>query len=165
MRQKLGESLASLEQYGVRLEDVTTGSLEALQVYTLGCPATKVEDDFKGAIEFFERAASLDSKFAMAYGQLARSYANVSDLGRSAENSRKAYDLRQRVSERERLYIEAAYNLSSAEDFEAARRVCELWVQTYPRDVTAWYWLGLSYSYQIYNTIVASDRWSGFVYA
>ena len=147
MRQKLGESLASLDQYGVRLEDVTTGSLEALQAYTLGCQATKVEDDFKGAIEFFERAASLDPKFAMAYAQLARNYANLNNLEESAGNSRKAYELRQRVSERERFYIEAMYNFSSIEDFEAARRVCELWVRTYPRDVTAWYWLGMSYSY------------------
>ncbi len=145
LRRILGESLASLKQYGVRVEDVTTGSLEALQAYDLGCQLTKDKEEFRRGIDFFERATRLDPNFAMAYAQLARNYANVGDLSRSAENSKRAYDLRQRVSDHERFYIEAAYDLNVTEDLEAACRVCELWTQTYPRDVTALNWLGMIY--------------------
>ncbi len=131
MREKLGESLASVEKYDAPPEKVTTPSLEALQAYSLGYRAM---NDPPAAIPLFQRAISLDPNFAMAYGRLATSYGNMGESARSAENARKAYELRERVSERERFYIASHYEHYATGDLEAARKNYELWEQTYPRD-------------------------------
>jgi tetratricopeptide (TPR) repeat protein len=136
-----------VRKYDVPAENVTTGSLEALQAYSLGYQAMNVKADYKGAAPLFERAASLDPNFAMAYGRLAYDYRNSNDYVRAAENARKAYDLRQRVSEREKFYIEAAYELIVTENLEAARKIYELWAQIYPRDDVPQTDLGLIYYY------------------
>jgi len=134
LREKLGESLASLQKYNVPAEDVTTGSLEALQAYGQGCRALDVKTDFRGAIRSFEQATSLDPNFAMAYGRLQHSYGNLGETAKAIENGRKAYDLRQRVSERERFYIESSYVYGVTENLDAARKIYEAWAQAYPRD-------------------------------
>jgi serine/threonine protein kinase/Flp pilus assembly protein TadD len=134
LRQKLGESLASVQKYDAPPENVTTPSLEALQAYSLGYKAQMVKDDYAAAIPLFQRAISLDPNFAMAYARLGSSYGNLGETARSAENARQAYELRQRVSEREKLYIASHYENYVAGDLEAARKTCELWEQTYPRD-------------------------------
>jgi len=133
VRQKLGESLASVEKFDVPPENVTTPSLAALQAYSVGRAAgAKGNDD--DAIPFFQRAVAVDPKFAMAYARLGSNYANLGETAYAAENLRKAYELRERVSERERFYIESHYELFVTGDLEAARRVYELWVRTYPHD-------------------------------
>ncbi len=134
IREKLGESLASVQKYDAPPESVTTPSLEALQAYSLGYRAQMVKDDYASAIPFFQRAVSLDPNFAMAYARLGSSYGNLGETARSAENARQAYELRQRVSEREKFYIASHYENYVAGDLEAARNTCELWEQTYPRD-------------------------------
>jgi tetratricopeptide (TPR) repeat protein len=82
----------------------------------------------------FQRAVSLDPNFAMAYARLGASYSNLGQIGRAAENTRKAYELRERVSEREKLYIASHYEHYVTGNLEAARRTYELWAQTYPHD-------------------------------
>ena len=134
LRDELGESLASVQKYDVPAQNVTTSSLEALQAYSLGSTAWHVNADFKGAIASFERAVSLDPNFAMAYRALAVNNQNIGESARAAEFARRAYELRQRVSERERFAIESAYETNVTENYEAARKVYELWAQAYPRD-------------------------------
>jgi eukaryotic-like serine/threonine-protein kinase len=134
LREKLGESLASVQKYDVPAESVTTPSLEALQAYTLGVQAMIVKGDFPAAISFFRRAISLDPNFAMAYARLGTCYGNSLQASRAAENQRKAYELRDRVSEREKFYIDSHYQSSTLGDLEASRKTYELWAQTYPRD-------------------------------
>ncbi|HYL69141.1 MAG TPA: protein kinase [Candidatus Limnocylindria bacterium] len=134
MRVKLGESLASVQKYDTPAENVTTPSLEALQAYSLGCRTASVKRDYAAATPLFQRAISLDPNFAMAYARLGTSYSNLGETARGAENARKAYELRERVSEREKLYISSHYEDYVTGNLEAARKAYELWAQTYPRD-------------------------------
>ena len=135
IREKLGESLASVQKYDAPAENVTTPSLEALQAYTLGYEVEIVKNDNPNAVAFFQRAISLDPNFAMAYARLGNAYSNMGQTARAAENTRKAYDLRERVGERERFYIVSHYELEGIGNIEVGRKTCELWAQTYPRDV------------------------------
>jgi eukaryotic-like serine/threonine-protein kinase len=133
MREKLGESLASVQKYDAPAENVTTPSLDALQAYSLGYRATERNDD-AAAVPLFQRATSLDPNFAMAYARLGTSYNNLGETTRAAENTRKAYELRERVSERENFFIASRYEHFATGNLEAARKTYELWAQTYPRD-------------------------------
>src|SRR6202790_5724411 len=83
----------------------------------------------------YERAIRLDPDFAMAYASLGTSYNNLGETSLAAENIRKAYELRDRVSEREKFYIESHYYQFVTDDLEKARQVYELWAQTYPREL------------------------------
>src|SRR5271154_4617460 len=134
VRVKLGESLASVQKYDAPAENVTTPSLEALQAYGLGYRTEIVKRDNAAAIPLFQRAVSLDPNFAMAYARLGTNYSNLGEIARGAENIRKAYELRERVSEREKFYIVSHYEQFVAGNLEAARKTYELWAQTYPRD-------------------------------
>jgi eukaryotic-like serine/threonine-protein kinase len=134
IREKLGESLASVQKYDAPAENVTTPSLEALQAYSLGYQTMTVKNDAATAVSLFQRAVSLDPNFAMAYARLGTSYNNLGQTARAAENTRKAYDLRERVSEHEKFYIASHHEHFVTGNLEAARRTYELWAQTYPRD-------------------------------
>ena len=136
MRVKLGESLASLQKYDAPAENVTTPSLGALQAYSLGYQAQMVKRDPAAAIPLLQRAISLDANFAMAYARLGNNHRNLGETARAAENTRKAYELRERVSEREKLYITSHYEEFVTGNLEAARKTYELWAQTYPHDDT-----------------------------
>jgi serine/threonine protein kinase/tetratricopeptide (TPR) repeat protein len=136
IREKLGESLASVQKYDVPPENVTTSSLEALKSYSLGYQMQIVKGDFPAAIPFFERAVGLDRNFAMAHARMGTCFGNLGQTTRSAESTRKAYDLRERVSERERFYITSHYEGYVTGNLEASRKIYELWAQTYPRDDT-----------------------------
>ena len=133
IRQRLGESLTSVQKYDAPPEMVTTGSLEALQAYTLAYERT-TKDDLTGATALFQRAVSLDPNFAMAYARLGTTYSNLGQAALAAESTRKAYELRDRVSEWEKLYITSHYENFVTLDLEASRKTYELWAQTYPRD-------------------------------
>jgi Flp pilus assembly protein TadD len=133
---KLGESLASVQKYDAPAENVTTPSLEALQAYSLGYQAHVAKRDDAAAIPLLQRAVSLDPNFAMAYARLGTNYSNLGQTARAAENARKAYELRERVSEREKFYITSHYEEFVTGDLEASRKAYELWAQTYPRDDT-----------------------------
>lgn len=135
LRKKLGESLASVEKYDVPPENVTTSSLEALKAYSLGYQATVLKNDSSGAIPLFQQAISLDPNFAMAYARMGINYFNLYQTERATESLRRAYELREHLSERERLFIASHYEIVVTGDLEAARKVLELWAQTYPREV------------------------------
>ena len=134
IRAKLGESLSSVKRLDTPLEQATTPSLEALQAYSLGWQVAVVKNDRAAAIPFFQRAIRLDPNFATAYASLGTAYYNVGEKGDGTENTRKAYELRQRASERERFYIEAHYQHLVTGDLENGRRAYQLWAQTYTRD-------------------------------
>jgi eukaryotic-like serine/threonine-protein kinase len=134
MREKLGESLASMQKYDVPLPNVTTSSLEALQADSLGQHAVyALHDGFK-AVSFYQRAIALDPNFAMAYAHLGVMYFNQRELTRASENIEKAYQLRDKVSEPEKLFIEAHHADIVTGDLDEARKTYEMWSQIYPRD-------------------------------
>ena len=133
LRQKMGESLASVQQFATPLEQATTSSLEALQAYTLGHDEhQKMKDD--AAIPSLKKAVELDPNFALAYATLGVAYYNLGRNGEGIPALRKAYELRERASERERFYIDAHYYDEVAVDLEKALAVYTQWMQVYPRD-------------------------------
>jgi eukaryotic-like serine/threonine-protein kinase len=136
VRTKLGESLGTVEKFNTPVEQVTTPSLEALQAYSMG-RSMIAKDDYAAARLFFQRAINLDPSFAMAYASLGVGYSKPYSKKERLGYFRKAYELRDRVSERERFYIEAHYQDYVTGDLEKARQVYELWAQTYPRDAVA----------------------------
>jgi DNA-binding winged helix-turn-helix (wHTH) protein/tetratricopeptide (TPR) repeat protein len=133
LRTRLGESVGTVQKYNTPLEQVTTPSLQALHVYSLGRTALIDREDQAAAIQLFQRAILLDPNFAMAYASLGLAYSEYSEE-ESVSNIRKAYELREHVSDRERFYIEAHYHESVTGDWEEARQVYTLWSQLYPRD-------------------------------
>jgi len=145
LRSKLGESLNSVEKYATPVEEATTPSLEALNAYSLG---RKVffEKGNTAALPYLQRAVELDPNFAIAYRALGAMYLNLNQPGRMAENVRKAYELREKVSERERFYIESTYYWMGTGELEKAITVEELWRQSYPRDYALYVHLGVIYT-------------------
>ena len=135
MRSRLGESLGTVRGFDAPLEQATTPSLEALQAYTLGQKAFS-GSEFAASVPLFQRAISLDPNFAMAYNSLTVSYSNLGESILAVENGHKAYQLRGRVTERERFQIESTYHYFVTGDLQKALQSCELWTRTYPRDDT-----------------------------
>ena len=133
IRKKLGESLSTVQKFDTPLEQATTPSLEALQAYSLGRKSMTGKTDFPAAVSLFQRAIGLDPNFAMAYSSLSNAYWYLGETNLGAENASKAYRLRERVSDREKFYIECNYYWAAG-DLEKARQAYELWAQTYPRD-------------------------------
>ena len=146
VRNKLGESLSTVQKFDTPLAQATTPSLEALQAYSLGVKATEEKTDDAGAVLLFQRAIKLDPNFAMAYLRLGLSYGNLDESSLAGESVRKALELRGGVSEREKLAIESEYQFLVAGDLEKAQQVFEVWSQTYPRDWLARNELGNVYS-------------------
>jgi eukaryotic-like serine/threonine-protein kinase len=144
LREKLGESLSTVQKFDTPLEQATTPSLEALQAYSLGRKTIVGSGDFASALPFFQRAIRLDPNFAMPYLSLGIVYSNLGEENLGAENTRKAYELREQTSEREKLWIESAYYIYAIGDLDKARRTCDLWARTYPRDTTAQSFLGIA---------------------
>ena len=144
MRARLGESLVSIQKYDAPVEQVTTASLEALQAYSLGMKTLYTQGD-AAAIPFLKRATELDPSFALAHAILGNLSANLNQPTQGMASIKKAYELRGRVSEREKLNIEVFYYARYTGDMEKAAQVCEVWKQTYPRDVAPHVWLGNVY--------------------
>jgi serine/threonine protein kinase/tetratricopeptide (TPR) repeat protein len=135
LREKLGESLQSIQKFDAPIEQATTSSLEAFKAFSLG-----VEQQLKGnyleAIPFLKRATEIDPNFALAYARMASMYYNRKQYDLAAEASQKAFELRDRVSERERLYISAGYYDNVTGELEKYLETLELWKRTYPRDAS-----------------------------
>ncbi len=146
LRGKLGESLSTVVKFDVPLDQATTPSLEALKALSVGVK-TLQEKGSAAAIPFFNRAIELDANFAAAYEALGISYSNLREPGLATENLRKAYDLRDRVSERERFRISGSYYLLATGELEKAIQTYELWAQTYPRNSEPLGNLGVDYTY------------------
>jgi serine/threonine protein kinase/tetratricopeptide (TPR) repeat protein len=133
LRARLGESLSSVRKYDTPIEQATTASLDALKAFSLGWNHIRT-GDFAGAVPWLQRAVATDRTFAMGFAALGSAYGDRGETTLSAENARKAYELRDRVSERERFYIESHYYQHVSGDLEKTRTVYELWLQAYPRD-------------------------------
>ena len=133
LREKLGESLASIEKFSAPIEQATTASLDAFKAYDLGR-----QKHFGGryfeAIPLFRRAVELDPDFAMAYAALGIAYGTAKESDLAAQFSQRAFELRDRVSEREKFYIAVRYYMDVLDDGDRGIEVLELWKQTYPRD-------------------------------
>jgi tetratricopeptide (TPR) repeat protein len=133
LRASLGESLSTVQKLDTPLAQATTPSLEALQAYSLGNKTSRGKGNY-AAVPFYQRSIDLDPNFAMAYAALGTCYLNLGETSLAAENTQKAYELRERVSEREKFSIESQYYDLATGDKEKARQTYELWAQTYPRD-------------------------------
>jgi eukaryotic-like serine/threonine-protein kinase len=138
IRTRLGESMATIQEHSTPLEQATTSSLEALKAYSAGRNALFAHG-LPAAIPHFQRAIAIDPQFAMAYGDLSISYWNMGQTDLSAEYTRKAYALRDRVSDRERLWILFLYDRQVTGNLQRELQTLESWVQTYPHD-----WVPLS---------------------
>jgi eukaryotic-like serine/threonine-protein kinase len=135
-REKLGESLASIQRYDAKIEEATTPSLEALKAYSQGLRTRRTTGDFD-SVPFFRRAIELDPQFALAYARLGTVYANLGQSDEAKKMSAKAHELRDKVSEVERYYIEARYYTTVQIDVQKALDVYKVWLATYPNDYTA----------------------------
>src|SRR5215470_7035027 len=133
LRHGLGESLSTVEKFSTPLEQTTTPSLEALQAYTLATEKN-LQGEGVPSIPFFKRALQLDPNFAIAYTGLGYAYSSILEPGLAAENFKKAYDLRDRVSEREKLIIESAYYWHVDGDLGKTLQVAQVLEGTYPGD-------------------------------
>jgi tetratricopeptide (TPR) repeat protein len=136
LRSKLGESLSTVKKFETPVQEASTSSLEALQAFSRGRQMIGA-NDFPGSIPLLQRAIQLDPNFSMAYAVIATSYSNIGETGLAAENAKKAYELRDRVSEREKFYIDSHYNEMATGDLDKARQTFTLLAQNYPRDETA----------------------------
>jgi len=146
IRGKLGEALASVQKYDVPPTDVTTASLDALRAFGLAQRALNANNSAE-SISLYRQAIRLDPNFAMAYSGLGVNYFNQGEEILAAENVQKAYELRGRVSEREKLAIELIYDVAVIRNFEAARDSALLATQIYPHEWAALSNLGDIYSY------------------
>jgi tetratricopeptide (TPR) repeat protein len=145
MRTKLGESLSTVQKYNTPLEQATTPSLEALQAYSLGWRALNEDADSATASSLWRRAIQLDPNFAAAYDSLGSGIEYIGSA-LAVENTRKAYELRTRVSEREKLIIEGDYYSVVTGDLMKARQSFTLGEQIYPREVSFRNGLGVLYN-------------------
>ncbi|PYV55959.1 MAG: hypothetical protein DMG91_10830 [Acidobacteria bacterium] len=132
LRTKLGESLVTVQKFDVPVE-ATTPSLEALKAFSMGITTFRNKGNAE-AIPFYKRAIELDPNFAVAYASLGLVYGNLGQANLSAQNIKRAYDLRERVSEREKYRISALYYQNVTGELEQASQVYELWAKSYPKD-------------------------------
>ena len=145
VRRRLGESLRSVENFATPVEEATTPSLEALKAYSMGLKVAASQGD-TAALPFYKRAIELDPNFAMAYQYMSAAYMNLNEVGLARESEQKAYDLREKASEREKLLIEGQRYLSITGELEKAAQTYELGKQTYPKDPASSRKLVLIYS-------------------
>ena len=133
-RVRIGESLATVEKHDTPLAEASTHSLEALKAYSA---ARKVNYSVgsAAAIPLYQRAIQIDPKFALAYARLGNAYGEIGESDLSAQNSSKAYQLRDRVSDEERFLLTLSYDLRVTGDLEQAQQICQSWIQMYPRDM------------------------------
>ena len=158
LRGKLGESLATIQKFDVPVE-ATTPSLEALKAFSMGITTFRAKGNAE-AVPFYKRAIELDPNFATAYASLGLVYGNLGQASLAAENIKKAYALRDRVSEREKYRISALYYQNVTGELEQATQVYELWAKSYPQDVVPPGNLAVIYMYlgQIEKSLVATEE-------
>jgi serine/threonine protein kinase/tetratricopeptide (TPR) repeat protein len=136
LRAKLGESLATVQKFDVRLEQATTASLDALRQYSLGEKAYR-DNGAAAALPFHQRAIQADSEFAMGYEALGVDYYSKGEVGRASEYFSKAFELRARAGEREKLTITADFYQNVTGELQKAEQTFHEWIENYPRDYRA----------------------------
>ncbi len=146
LREKLGESLVSVQKFDIPIDEATTPSLDALKSISVG-KKIQQEKGNAAAIPYFLRAIALDPNFAAAYAALGTSYSNLREAGLASENLRKAYELRGHVSDREKFRLSAYYYHLVTGELERAIEAYQLWAQAYPRDNVPRSNLGVIYGY------------------
>jgi tetratricopeptide (TPR) repeat protein len=146
LREKLGESLASIKRFDVPLEQATTSSLEALKTFSLG-EARRAAGLEPESVAFYKRAVELDPNFALAYARLGTVHSNIGEEGQAKSYKSKAFELRERVSEKERLYIESHYYQTVTGELDKEIQSYELWKETYPRDSVPYNNLAVEYAF------------------
>jgi eukaryotic-like serine/threonine-protein kinase len=134
IRNKLGESLNTVKKFDTPLEQATTPSLEALKAFSSGFQIHAAVGD-AAAIPFYKHAIELDSNFALAYAWMGLSYTGMGELSKDVENTRKAYELRDRTSDPEKYFITARFHKVVTGNMEKAEQALQLWIQAYPRAV------------------------------
>jgi len=144
LRSKLGESLPSVQKYATPLEQATTSSLEALQAYSVGHNEHQHFGD-DNAIPHLKKAVALDPNFAIAWAELGVASGNIGQTRQSQESIKKAFELKDRASEHERLYIAAHYYDEVVGDSDKIIEIYEQWKRTYPRETLPWDNLALRY--------------------
>ncbi len=144
LRGKLGERLSMVEKFNAPLDQATTSSLDALKSYSSGREKT-IKGEYLDAIAFYKHALELDPNFAVAYSGLAAMYFNTGKAALAREAAQKAYDLRDRVSEREKFRLECDFQQRVTLDMEQALEVGKVWAKTYPNDPIAHNSLGNAY--------------------
>ena len=144
LRRKLGESLSSIQKFDVPVTQVTTTSLEALKAYSLAREQL-LQGAVVNTVPFYKRAIELDPNFCLAYASLGTVYSLLAEPDLAVEYTKKAYALRDRVSERERLQITWRYYSTVAGEVDKAIDALEIWKRTYPRDTAPRNNLGFVY--------------------
>ena len=147
LRKKLGESLSMMQKYDVGIEQATTSSLEALKAFTMGNDE-RSKGRMRESLAFYKRAVELDPNFAMAYARIGVYYGNQEEFQAAKEYVQKAYDLRDRVSERERLYITEKYYMYLTGELDKTIQTQQTWVSLYPNDFIPHNNLSLNYKIQ-----------------
>jgi serine/threonine protein kinase/Tfp pilus assembly protein PilF len=147
LRTELGESLATVQRFGVPLAQATTSSLEALKAYSLGNKAYN-EKGTAAALPYLQRAIELDSNFAVGYTALGNGYASLGEVGRASEYYTKAFQLREHTSEREKLLITAQYYENVTGELDKAARTYQEGIASYPREAGVYGNLGLLFASQ-----------------
>jgi serine/threonine protein kinase/tetratricopeptide (TPR) repeat protein len=145
LREKLGETLSSIQKYNAPIEQVTTSSLDALRYYSLGLDEHS-SGRYGKAIPFYQRAIEVDPRFAIAYARLATCYHNTRQYEASRAASEKAYEYRDRASEREKLYVSWNYYGAVTGQIDEAANALEVWKRTYPRDWEPHHLLAVRYT-------------------
>jgi tetratricopeptide (TPR) repeat protein len=145
LRKNLGESLATIQKYDVPVTEATTRSLEALRAYGQGLRARATRGD-EQSIPFFREAIQRDPNFALAYAKLGVVTGNIGRMAEARDNAKKAWELRDKVSEYERLYINWNYASRVLQDQNAVRESLELLTGAYPRDFAAHNNFGVYYN-------------------
>ncbi len=144
LRAKLGESLPSVQKFDVPVE-ATASSLDALKNYSMSIIIGRAKGDAP-SIPFLKRAIELDPNFPMAYAGLAVRYGNLHQPSLALEYATKAYRLRDRATEREKLRITASY-FNATGEMEKKAQTYELWIADYPRDSVPHGNLGANYAF------------------
>jgi eukaryotic-like serine/threonine-protein kinase len=133
IRNKLGESLSTLQKFNTPLEQATTPSLQALKAYSSAHAVMSAGGGPSAAIPFLKQAIELDPNFAAAYAWLGIEYTSLGEPSIATGYTRKAYELRDRTSEPEKYLISAVYYKEVTGNLSQAVQACKLWIQAYPR--------------------------------
>lgn len=138
VRHDLGESSQSLENYQVPIVQATTASLDALKSYSIGNSMSAQGKSETETLPFYQRAVELDPQFAMAYGAIASDYYNLNEFNQASQYYRKAFELSDSVSVKEKLEIQAHYYCEGLGDILEGIKAYRLWAETYPHDWVPW---------------------------
>jgi tetratricopeptide (TPR) repeat protein len=135
-RTRVGESLATVEKHSTPLADATTSSLDALKAYSTALTIASTTGPAE-ALPFLKRAIDIDPNFAAAHARLGFLYGNLNEATQSAEGIRKAWQLRDRASDPERFFISVSYDMQVTGNMERAEQTCDVWAETFPREMDA----------------------------